>query len=903
MKDAVYQNIVSATANMNSEHANAAYIAQVLNLSRSVVSQYLNQLFANGKLIKINTRPVIFFDLATLQERSQMPLTMMEYKSMEELQQAMGSTEERDFDKLIGIRGSLDHAIRQCKATLSYPPHGLPILLHGETGTGKSRIAQVMYEYAQHHEFIKKGAKFVQVNCSEYANNPELLTANLFGSIKGAYTGADQDHLGLIHQADGGILFLDEVHCLKAECQEKLFLFMDQGLYHMVGDNEKWYKANVRMIFATTEKPEDVLLKTLLRRIPMTIELPNLQQRGTQERLQLIYSIFSSQEKRIHRRIAISNMVYNALLRAEFKGNIGELENSIQATCVNALFEANKDEELLEIRASSLPEYLYSPMRYPGDASQMQRMIAIADLKQLAHSEPSLIKLFEGVLNSYQLYHLKQQPLESFLKQSQEEVSQYFDMVMMQKGEMNSRSYIQGMLSNLFAIINKRYGFKISNNDILGISAYLQDDVRCRYDALNWEYANETSLDDLELFVKQSFYREYSIAQEVIMHLQAVLDEKFHRMSELVLALILYRFHDQISINRRLGIIIAHGFSTASSIADAVNHFLGSYIFDAIDMPMEVNTTTIIEKLNQYLERTGDFEELILLVDMGSLEEIYKGILSCNANIGIMNNVNTKMALEIGNGLRNDEALQTIFDKVCAYNDYAYHIVENRKREKIILCSCASGIGSAEKLKDIIDSSIPKNIPIKVMTCDYNMLVENKNEDELFRRYEVICIVGTLNPNIESIRFIPIEDLIINETLDELDDYFYHYLSGEELTQFKQNILKNFSLSNIMNNLTILNPNKLLEHVADAIDRLQNRLDLKFSNHTCFGLYVHICCLIERLVTRDEISDYGSIDSFIKEHASFIEDVKECFQDVEQFYRIQINVEEIGYIYDYIRNN
>lgn len=51
-----------------------------------------------------------------------------------------------------------------------------------------------------------------------------------FGYKKGAFTGADSDNLGLLHFADGGVLFLDEVHCLNAECQEKLFLYMDQGI-------------------------------------------------------------------------------------------------------------------------------------------------------------------------------------------------------------------------------------------------------------------------------------------------------------------------------------------------------------------------------------------------------------------------------------------------------------------------------------------------------------------------------------------------------------------------------------------------------------------------------------------------------------------------------------------------
>ena len=65
-------------------------------------------------------------------------------------------------------------------------------------------------------------AKFVHVNCSEYANNPELITANLFGYKRGAFTGADNDNPGLIKVADGGMLFLDEVHCFKTWMPRKI---------------------------------------------------------------------------------------------------------------------------------------------------------------------------------------------------------------------------------------------------------------------------------------------------------------------------------------------------------------------------------------------------------------------------------------------------------------------------------------------------------------------------------------------------------------------------------------------------------------------------------------------------------------------------------------------------------
>ncbi|MEG0411229.1 MAG: sigma 54-interacting transcriptional regulator, partial [Erysipelotrichaceae bacterium] len=83
-------------------------------------------------------------------------------------------------------------------------------------------------------------------NCADYADNPELLSASLFGYIKGSFTGADGDHIGSLESADGGYLFLDEVHRLSPEGQEKLFVFMDQGVFKRLGESKAERKANVR---------------------------------------------------------------------------------------------------------------------------------------------------------------------------------------------------------------------------------------------------------------------------------------------------------------------------------------------------------------------------------------------------------------------------------------------------------------------------------------------------------------------------------------------------------------------------------------------------------------------------------------------------------------------------------
>ena len=290
-------------------------------------------------------------------------------------------------------------------------------------------------------------------------------------------------------------------------------------------------------------------------------------------------------------------------------------------------------------------------------------------------------------------------------------------------------------------------------------------------------------------------------------------------------------------------------------------------------------------------------------MDMGSLEEIYKGLHLNNVNIGIINNISTKAALEIGIGMLHNQTMEDIFKRVVSGNVTSYHIERNRQKKHAILCSCASGMGTAEKLKQTIEDSLPLQSEIAVLAYDYNELVEKGMNSTLFDSYHILCVIGTLNPNNEQLYFIPIEDLIINDTIDGFDQCLEDVMTKEQLICFKKNILKNFSLSNIMNSLTILNPNKLLEHIADAIDRLQTILSVQLANNTCFGLYVHMSCLIERLVMNKGIELYPDMLSFEENQTAFIAQVKTAFTDVEQFYGVQIPVAEIGYVYDYVKND
>lgn len=908
MKEQVRKQVIGLTKQGDICNANAQWIADRLHASRNVISQYLNEFFNDGVFLKINTRPVLFADTAVLEEKYHIYIPENVYTSVDAFWEMLDTEQNKDFENLIGYDNSLQSVVDTCKATISYPPKGLPVLLYGPTGTGKSRIAATTYEYAVHKGFIEKGKPFLIMNCSEYANNPELLSANLFGHKKGAYTGADKNNPGLLKLAEDGVLFLDEVHCLKAECQEKLFLFMDKGMYHMVGDNEHWYQSNARLIFATTEEPKKCLLKTLLRRIPMIVTVPSLQERGMQERLQLIYTIFKEESRRLNKQIAITNTVYNTIVTSDFPGNIGDLKNCIQAGCVHAYYKCRETDARIIVNSFDLPPELVQ-LDVSNRKGIMEAQASVLDLEDLLRFVNN--ERFQGRLNNQILENLEDFSsgkcgYASFLDSCFQALDNYYDQIMVKNDWKHNTSfvYIQTILNQILGIVSDRYRLRFNNNDVIIMTTYLHDYTRFTVELKNYNEYRKEEICALKKVLDNRLHREYMISLDIAESLHANVDLQLDDIALCILTLYLKKFNQVSEWNKRIGLILAHGYSTASSIADAVNRFLDQYIFDAIDMPMNVTTAQTVERIKEHLTKIGDFEEMVLLVDMGSLEEIYKAIEQVqNINIGIMSNVSTKMALEVGNGILLGEPLEEIFKGVCSHGTPTYQIISHRRKNPLILCACASGLDTAERLKKILEDSLPKQKDIKVLTYDYNILIEKGLNTSFFDTYEVVCIVGTLNPSIEEVPFIPLEDLIINVTMDKLHQYFQNYLDIEEIKAFKNNILKNFSLTNLLTTLTILNPEILLEHVTTALDQLQELMGLSLSNSTCVGLYIHICCLIERLVTHTSIENYPHIDSFMEQHQDFVDMVKQCFQNVERYYSVEITPQEMAYVYEYIENN
>lgn len=292
-------------------------ISEFLNLERSNVSKDLNLLVTKGSLHKNNSRPVKYF--------------LNNHNSMD-------FAAKSSMDRLAYLYPSLTPSIKLAKTAILYPPNGMNSLIIGDTGVGKSMLATLMHEYANSLD-SNKSMPFLHFNCSDYSNNVQLLSAHLFGVKKGTFTGATEDRAGLIEQADGGILFLDEIHNLPSEGQEMLFVYMDTGYFKRFGEVAKKVQSSARIICATNKDISSSLLDTFIRRIPIKIYLPGLDERLLEERLTLVEFFIKDESIKLGKPVLVSYNSMLCLLSYHCPYNIGQLKNDITLAVANAYSE------------------------------------------------------------------------------------------------------------------------------------------------------------------------------------------------------------------------------------------------------------------------------------------------------------------------------------------------------------------------------------------------------------------------------------------------------------------------------------------------------------------------------------------------------------------------------------
>ena len=242
---------------------------------------------------------------------------------LEKLEKKVGHT--YSFDSVLGDSKALKDAVSLAQKVSGTD---VPVLLTGETGTGKEVFAQAI-----HYNSKRAKQNFVAVNCSSFSK--ELLESEMFGHKAGSFTGALKDKKGLFEEADNGTIFLDEIGEMAFELQAKLLRILETGEYIKIGDT-KPTRVNVRVVAATNRNlPEEITAgrfrEDLFYRLSVfQIHLPPLRERAGDVRI-LAKAFVKDFSVRLARPVTeITPAFLEALEQQPWKGNIRELRNVIE---------------------------------------------------------------------------------------------------------------------------------------------------------------------------------------------------------------------------------------------------------------------------------------------------------------------------------------------------------------------------------------------------------------------------------------------------------------------------------------------------------------------------------------------------------------------------------------------
>ena len=282
------------------------------------------------------------------------------------------------FESIIGSSPQMQAVYRliaRCAPTNS------TVILRGESGTGKELIA-----HAIHYNSLRKDKPFVTVDCT--ALSESLLESELFGHVKGSFTGAISNKKGLFETADGGTLFLDEIGNISLSTQAKLLRFIEEREFKAVGDT-RVQTVNIRMITATNKDLEAMVADGNFRddlyyRINIfPIEIPPLRERRDDIPPLAVHFLKKFRSEAEHEVREFSAGAMNLLMNLDWPGNVRELENVVHRGVILASGEVIRQGHLVNI-VDMLPRVA---LDVPRTSEDLKRIKKIARQKSVENVE------------------------------------------------------------------------------------------------------------------------------------------------------------------------------------------------------------------------------------------------------------------------------------------------------------------------------------------------------------------------------------------------------------------------------------------------------------------------------------------------------------------------------------
>lgn len=881
--DKVYEVLCKLEESMP-EGVSASDIGAAMNINRSNASRYLNILYKENRVEKIQGRPVL-------------------YKSIIKYSSNQIENGKYSLDKMVGAALSLAIPIQKAKAAVLYPPRGLHTLILGETGVGKSMFAELMYRFAVESKVLQEEAPFIRFNCADYADNPNLLTAQIFGVRKGAYTGADTNRDGLLKKANEGFLFLDEVHRLSPQGQEMLFTYIDKGFFRPLGTAEVVEYANVRIVAATTEEPQSYLLKTFTRRIPMAITLPALGDRSLMERYSLIETFIKEESLRVSKSIYINKNSLIAYLLYDCPSNIGQLKSDIQLACAKAFlnYKSSNDSYIL-ISQSDLPNHVIQGlMKIKYHRKEIEQILnSTDDILKFNQDKKQKIYIGDEYSNGEDFYSSIEKKLEALknIGIDEKEANEILNI--------DIETHFQKYIGNISDKLRREELSKIVNIEVLKIVEEIlllaQQSLLKEFDekiysglALHLERSIERVKKGEKIynprlnFIRINYEEEFLFATKIA----KLIDNKFSIETPIdEIGYLAMFFSDTLSkadieeSSKVRVLVIMHGKTTASSMTDVANSLIGEEYAEALDMPLSMKPEAMYEIAKRKALDINEDRGVIILVDMGSLTSFGDMIMEdTGIECKTIDMVSTPLVIDVCRkammGYELKEIYHSIIEKNIQYDERPER--KKNKRMDVIITVCFTGEGSSKRLMGIIEEQIKKEGQIKIIPININIDFE-KRLNELKERYNILAIVGTVDMDTGHIPFIP-----AIEILDGYGIYKIKEIIKEEDIFFKIG-------KSLNDHMVIVEGEEVAGEVKHVIRSIEKDLKMKISNDVKMGIALHISFLVDNILNGISSRSFDNLSEYKDMYRKELKQIKKCLEPLEVKYGINIEESELAHI-------
>ncbi len=391
---------------------------------KTLIKEYLERDFPSRKdlISKIEGLPVLsstemryLSELITLvvDEILVMHKNLDDEKSkVSELSKELG--QRYGFDRMIGKSTAMQNLYRLLEKIAD---SDTTVLIQGENGTGKELIAKAL-----HYNSKRKNKRFLVVNCGAFNDN--LLESELFGHMKGAFTGAIKDKKGMFEAADGGTLFLDEIGDTTPQMQVKLLRVLQEGTFTPVGSTEV-RRVQVRTLAATNKNLLEMVStgefrEDLYYRLNViNVAVPPLRERKDDIPILLDHFLSRFAKTSNSPKKSLNKECLERLMDHEWPGNVRELENEVERLCVLAGDDKDLTDELLSPRIKESTKKKFPGIRISGNLKDsledMEKIMILEGLERNGWNKSRLAKELgisrAGLITKVQKYGLEKRKI------------------------------------------------------------------------------------------------------------------------------------------------------------------------------------------------------------------------------------------------------------------------------------------------------------------------------------------------------------------------------------------------------------------------------------------------------------------------------------------------------------